>query len=285
MAGPTTSGLGAPDTGYRRRAHFYDVEYRTTEDHGYLQRLVTDRVRSILEIPSGSGRNADWLIAAGRRVVCADLEPGMVDQVRARIEKAAAQDRVTAVQADMRELDLPERFDLILVPQEAFQLLHEPGDAERALPRLASHLRPGGTLLLDLHTFDSDGSRAGSRARDVSPLPDYFDPRLAEGRVVTEWRRPVPPTGWLERARSQHSEGSRMRIVYDYRFGEGDRELDRWTSSIRMRRYTADGIADLAARSGLRIQRMALDYAGTPWVPGAARMVTHLCAASEEEER
>ncbi|WP_327358355.1 class I SAM-dependent methyltransferase [Streptomyces sp. NBC_01304] len=283
MATPSTATSGpVPEAGYEQRARYYEVEYRTTVDQAFLQSLVTDTTTSILEIPCGAGRNTDWLIAAGRETVCVDLEPAMVRRVRDRIAAAGANALVTAVQADLRELDLGRRFDLIIVPQEAFQLVESHQDAERALRRLAHHLAPGGSLLLDLHSFGPDNAPGG---QGTSALPDYFDPALPDGLPVTEWRRDIAPSGWLERSRVQHDEGTHMRIDYLYRRGEGDRVQEQWQSSIRLRRYRRPEVEAMADRADLYIDRTARDYTGAPWTPGSARMITLLRPASSATDR
>ncbi|MBM4792849.1 class I SAM-dependent methyltransferase [Streptomyces sioyaensis] len=283
-----TTNRSARQGGYVERARFYEVEYRTTVDQEFLKGLVTDKVQSVLEIPCGAGRNLDWLLATGRQVLCADLEPAMVQRVGERIAAAGATDRATAAQADLRKLDFGRRFDLILVPQEAFQLVEAPGDAEQALSALARQLAPGGTLLLDLHTFAADkhDRRDKQDRHHQNPaLPDYFDPAIEDGTLFHEWRRTLQGPRWLERSRRQHDEGgARTRIDYHYRLGEDERVLDRWESWIRLRRYTREEIAGLAGQAGLRIAGMARDYSGTPWTPGAARMITLLRSATGQED-
>lgn len=267
-----------PCVDYAERARFYEVEYRTDIDRPFLRSLLTPEVRSVLEIPCGAGRNLDWLADSGRQVVCADIEPAMVERVRERITAAGAGERVSAVIADLCELDLGRRFDLILVPQEAFQLLAEPGQAERALHRLAQHLTRDGTLLLDLHTFRAD--RPGVR----SPLPDYFDPAVPAGELTVEWTRPVDGRRWLSRARRQHDEGTAVRVEYHYQLGAGNRLISSWQSEIRLRRHTLGELRSLAAHAGLRVTQVASGYDGTPHTPGAARLVTLLRPADHPEQ-
>jgi SAM-dependent methyltransferase len=269
----------APLIDYAERARYYEVEYRTDVDRSFLRGLLTPEVGSVLEIPCGAGRNLDWLADSGRQVVCADLEPAMVARVEERIAAARAGERISAVVADLCDFDLGRRFDLVLVPQEAFQLLAEPGQGERALRRLARHLSEGGTLLLDLHTFRAD--RPGGR----SPLPDYFDPALPAGETVVEWTRPVDGDRWLSRARRQHDEGATVSVDYHYQLSTADRLIGSWQSHIRLRRYTLRELQALAARAGLRVSRVASDYDGTPHAPGAARLITLLQPARHREQR
>lgn len=259
----------APEVGYDRRAQIYDVEYATTVDHDFLRSLVTDQVESVLEIPCGAGRNLPWLIDSGRRTVCADLEPGMVDKVRQRAQRAGATGRISAVTANMCTFDLRRTFDLVLVPQEAFQLIESAEDAYRALVQLRRHLSPHGVLLLDLHTFTIDSTPG------VPALPDYYDPEFPDGVVVEEWKRPLKDGGWLTRARTQLPAEEHMQIDYHYRLDQGG-VRDEWRSTIRLRRYTRQSVLDLATRAGLRVERTARDYRGTEWEPGAARMITLL---------
>jgi cyclopropane fatty-acyl-phospholipid synthase-like methyltransferase len=174
---------------YAERAAFYETEYATTADHAFLKALVTPDVHAILEVPAGVGRNLDWLAATGREVVMADLERAMIVHLRERLAERGAQERVTALVADMRSLNLPRRFDLLIVPQGGLQLLSGPEDALRALQSLRPHLRSRGRLVLDLATFEAgvDG--------DEDARPSYFDPIVPNGQLVHEWVRPLPDGG------------------------------------------------------------------------------------------
>jgi SAM-dependent methyltransferase len=256
---------------YAERAALYDVEYQTTVDQEFLRGLVHDQVRSILEIPCGSGRNLGWLSDTGREVLCADLEEAMVRRVADRITALDATARMGAVRADLRDFDLGREFDLVLVPQEAFQLLPGVADAAAALGRLAAHLAPGGRLLLDLHRF------AGGR----DALPDYFDPADPPDTLVVEWTRPAGDGRTLTRARRYTDHGATVHIGYRYRLRHADGSVRRWTSEITLRRYELADLAAMATTAGLVIQRVAGDYTGRPYEPGAGRMITILARADE----
>jgi SAM-dependent methyltransferase len=169
--------------GYSRRAQYYAVEYQTDVDRPLLEGHVTSDVGSILEIPCGAGRNLAWLAGTGRLVLCADIEPAMIDVVEEEIAALGVGDRVRARVADMRTLELGQTFDLALVPQEAIQLLAGPDDVTRALRAVAGSLAPGGTLLVDLFDF-----RAGARAA-TGTLPDYYDPARPDGVAIEDWIR------------------------------------------------------------------------------------------------
>ena len=120
---------------YKERAEFYEIEYATDVDQAFLYSLVTADVHSLLEIPAGVGRNLSWLHATGRLVVVADRERAMVQQLSTHIQNRGAADAILPVVADMCDLSLGRIFDLILVPQGAFQLLLNSQDALPHIPQ------------------------------------------------------------------------------------------------------------------------------------------------------
>jgi SAM-dependent methyltransferase len=260
-------------SGYAVRARYYDVEYQARSDQPFLRSLVTGAVRSILEIPCGAGRNLPWLAATGRQVVCADLEPQMVRRVRERARQLGAGARVRGVVADLRTVDLDQCFDLVLVPQEAFQLLTGAGEAVAALGRLRAHLAPGGTLLVDLHSFTAD------RSGEPDAVLDYFDPALPDGVATQEWTRAVTG-GQLSRRRTQWSDGQTVRILYVYALSRPAAATGHWESEVVLRRYRLAEFARLAGRAELRVTSASRNYAGDPYLPGSARAVVLLRAGS-----
>lgn len=258
-----TEGRGAA---YAQRARFYAVEYDETADHAFLSGLVSEDVGSVLEIPCGAGRNAGWLAGTGREVTLADMEPRMVEETKSRLEHLRAGPQVRTAVADMRRLDLGRGFDLILVPREAFQLLTNRREALDASRALRKHLNPSGKLFIDLATFAADGF--GERGLD----PSYFDPEVAEGRLVEEWSRDLPDGETLTRSRVQRDEGSTVRVEYAYELRENE-SVRRWCSKVRLRRYSLEGITELLEEAGMRVVEVYRNYRRTPYERGAARIL------------
>lgn len=252
---------------YRERAEFYEVEYAETNDQPFLNSLVTDGVRSILEVPCGAGRNVGWLANTGRPVVCADIEPSMVERLKERVRAEGAADRIRPVVADMRTLDLEATFDLILVPQEAFQLLTDRADALRALKALGRHLDRRSTLMIDLFSFAPDDRD------DRSVYPGYFDPKMEDGRLVPEWTRSLPSGANLSRSRVQHHEDGTVRVEYFYSVTQAGVTLDRWRSEVRLKKYGPSAFRNLLQEANLEIKRAFRNYSREPYTPGAARMI------------
>ena len=253
--------------GYSRRAQYYAVEYQTNVDRPLLEGHVTSDVASILEIPCGAGRNLAWLAGTGRFVLCADIEPAMIDVVEEEIGALGVGDRVRARVADMRILELGQTFDLVLVPQEAMQLLAGPDDVARALRALAGSLAPGGTLVVDLFDF-----RAGGRAA-TSTLPDYYDPGRPDGVGIMDWTREADGGLHMTRVRRQRPEPPVMHIDYSYEVRDGNQQVDAWCSTIALHSYTQAEVTELAGRAGLRVERVLGDYEANEAPPSAPRMI------------
>jgi len=106
----------------------------------------------VLEIGSGSGRDAELLEAAGVDVRRTDITPGFVDQLRASGHQADVLDPLTD------DLDDPARpgtpYDGVWA---SASLLHvDRADLPAVLSRLAAATRPGGVLALALKEGDGD---------------------------------------------------------------------------------------------------------------------------------
>jgi SAM-dependent methyltransferase len=259
--------------GYAERAAFYETEYATTADHAFLRALVTSDVCTILEVPAGVGRNLEWLADSGRAVVMADLEPAMIARLRERIAERGAAACVTALMADMRYLSLPQRFDLLIVPQGGLQLLPGPEDALRALTSLHRHMSDSGRLVLDLTTFEAgiDG--------DDDARSSYFDPIVPNGQFVHEWTRPLPDGRSLTRCRTQHLERDTLTTTFFYQIEAPDGSVEESSFVMGSRRYQYEQVALLADTVGLRVERVCRNYRGDPYLGSGHRMIFVLTVA------
>jgi ubiquinone/menaquinone biosynthesis C-methylase UbiE len=156
--------------------------------------LIGDvRGRRVLDVGCGTGRHALVLAAQGAEVVGLDPSPEMLDRAR---EKARARGlRVTLRQAAVSVL--PARlgaYDLVL----CCLVLSHVADLSEAVSVLASHVRPGGRVILsDFHPFNLliglRTSCVGDGAKYVVPnylhLPsEYFGALSSAGLRVTHFQ-------------------------------------------------------------------------------------------------
>jgi len=199
----------APDDEVRRRqtpaAAASEVIWHELECGSYRadlplwQELAALHGDPILEIGAGTGRVSLALARAGHDVVALDLDPVLLDALRARTAGAA----VETVRADARAFALARRdFGLCIVPMQTIQLLGGRAGRLAFLRCARAHLRDGGAIACAiacaLEPFDCahgdpapppdsmrvDGARYVSRPTGV---------RLLGRRVLIERERVILP--------------------------------------------------------------------------------------------
>jgi SAM-dependent methyltransferase len=106
------------------------------------------RGRDALDAACGTGNSTLPLIARGLRVSACDLSPAMVAAARRKLPDG----RRVGV-ADMRMLDLRERFDLVTCLDDGVNYLLGEEQLRAGLAGLARSLRPGGLLVFDVNTL------------------------------------------------------------------------------------------------------------------------------------
>ena len=129
---------------YERQARAWDeTRTRALFEADWLGRFAATLPPggTVLDLGCGAGEPiARWLIEAGFRVTGVDISEAMLAVARDRWPDGDWR------RADMRRLDLGERFDGIVAWDSFFHLTPE---AQRAcLPAMARHLSPGGAILV-----------------------------------------------------------------------------------------------------------------------------------------
>ncbi|WP_371409283.1 class I SAM-dependent methyltransferase [Micromonospora zamorensis] len=149
-----------------------------------LLRLAERATGPILELGCGTGRLTFPLLQQGHHVVALDLSPDMLDVLRHRLAEPANEgyaDRLEIVQADMADLDLGRRFDLIVAPASAVWE-NDAGQRARLFTAVRHHLTDGGHFVLQiapaLAAPFTDRNRPVFENVEVFVLPDARSPVL-----------------------------------------------------------------------------------------------------------
>lgn len=128
----------------------------------------------VLDVGCGVGRWSRLLAARGAIVTGIDLSPTMVAQAQQRAQAEGVAGRCRFQVQDLANLDVGERFDLVL-GVTVLQHILDPGALRAAVLRMTAHLQPGGRMIL-LEAAPSgvvdrcDSTVFQARQRDV-----YFD--------------------------------------------------------------------------------------------------------------
>jgi SAM-dependent methyltransferase len=114
----------------------------------------------VLELGAGTGRATAFLARAASRVVALDLSLDLAAVARRRL---AGIPGASVLVADMRQVRLAARFDLVVAVDDPFVHLIEDDDRDRALATVARHLAPGGRFVLDAAWLSPPRRRAAAR--------------------------------------------------------------------------------------------------------------------------
>lgn len=248
---------------YSRRARSYHVEYVEDRDIEFVRALVEQGSGHVLEVPCGSGRLSRAIAPLARKLTVVDIEPQMVAQAVEAVTVSGYADRVSGEISDMRSLALPQHFDLAVIPREALQLL-PPEQGAQALAAVASHLRPGGRLFVDLATFRADAVG--------EPDPDYYDPSRENGVWRTDWERPLTARGSLTRQSAQYDDSASIRFDLRYETHERGKRVERWGSEMRLYRYDRTWIDDHVPPS-TEVEVVYGDYDGSEFSDTSPRLL------------
>lgn len=137
--------------------HYADPSYYTktykerTHDVEYYAKLAKRSKGPVLEYGVGNGRVALAIAKAGVQVTGVDLSRPMLDSLAATLKTLPkqVQSRVRFHHGDMRELELGERFPLVIAPFNCVLHLYTRSDMEQFLLRVRQHLAPRGSFVFD----------------------------------------------------------------------------------------------------------------------------------------
>jgi len=261
-------------------ARYYDLDL--LEDPGDLALYEALARRSdgrILELGAGSGRLAVPLAVRGHAVTAVDLDPAMIGRARDAWQRAivelgrsdgglegsaegrsgASAGSLELVEADMRDLDLPGRFDLAILALNTLLLLGDRGSQQAALATMARHLTPNGVAVVDVW------------------LPSSGDLALYDGRLLMEWQRDDPETGErVAKCASARHDAATASVTLTQLFDAWPAEggtLRRVSRTDTLRLVGADELVAMADAAGLRVERLAGDHQMGGFGPGAERTV------------
>jgi ubiquinone/menaquinone biosynthesis C-methylase UbiE len=139
---------------------------------------------TVLDVGCGPGFFSIGLaqmVGKSGRVIAADLQEGMLQKLRDKIQGTDLQERITLHKCEKGKLGLSENVDFVL----AFYMVHEVPDQQGFLDEIKSILKPNGRVLIvepPLHTskagFDETIRRAQNAGLKVIDRPKLFPNRV-----------------------------------------------------------------------------------------------------------
>ncbi|MFY9825812.1 MAG: class I SAM-dependent methyltransferase [Thermoanaerobaculia bacterium] len=226
---------------YRRVLPFYEAELADRGDGDLWTWAASSPAGCrVLEFGAGSGRATAFLARSAGFVVAFDLSLEMIAAARRRL--AGASNVVLAV-ADMREIELRGRFDLVAAVDDPFVHLVEDEDRERAVANVARHLAPGGRFILDAAWFS----------------PDQRWTAAGEGGLIKEHSG----TGGLLVHETWHCDPRSRLCTASYAYSRPGEPVER--ASFPARLWSREELEHRARAAGLRVTHLWGDYDRRPW--------------------
>jgi SAM-dependent methyltransferase len=230
---------------------FYDEWTKdVTGDVDFYVRRATEVPGPVVELGAGTGRIAIPTAQAGQRVIAVDLSTGMLTEMRKRAAEAGVADRVTFVEADMRDFVVSDPVKLVTIPYRSF--LHMP-----CLTSVNQSLVPGGRLILNRFVPDPAFVAGQDRRRN---LHGEFTDEL--GRRCELWVTPeyeVTTQNITIRA-----------IVEAY---DGERHVETSESALHVRMVYRYEMGHLLARSGFEVEALYGDFDERPLTEDCREMI------------
>ena len=113
----------------------------------YKKWLPKNKEAEILELCCGTGRLTIPIAKDGYSICGVDYTPSMLEQ--AKMKAIEAELVIDFIEADIRMLDLQEKFDLIFIPFNSIHHLYKNEDLFKVFNVVRNHLKDGGLFLLD----------------------------------------------------------------------------------------------------------------------------------------
>jgi SAM-dependent methyltransferase len=246
-------------------AALYDLVYADYDaDLGLYEQFAARGETPALELAVGSGRVALHLARQGHRVVGIDTSRPMLERLESALDDVT-RPRVRLVEADMRDFDLGERFDLVYCALDSFEQMLTNDDAIAALGCVARHLSKGGVFVTELRTL-----------RSVEWAPSGHPP------LSYEWTREDAATGEtvtkLSSIRADASAQATTTTLFFDRTGR-DGLARRRTFDVTLRVFGRQEFELLLSRAGLQ---MAQVYGGYDLSPPTEDSDTMIVVAQRE---
>jgi SAM-dependent methyltransferase len=113
----------------------------------YKKWLPKNKDAKILELCCGTGRLTLPIAKDGYNICGVDYTPSMLEQAKAKVSEAGL--GIDFIEADIRTLNLQEKFDLIFIPFNSIHHLYKNEDLFKTLRCVKHHLKEEGLFLLD----------------------------------------------------------------------------------------------------------------------------------------
>ncbi|WP_196259903.1 class I SAM-dependent methyltransferase [Pelagibacterium limicola] len=213
--------------------------------------------RRVLELACGSGRFTVPLAKSGAHVVGGDLSETMLERARSVARETGA--KVNFVTLDMRDFQLNQSFDAVVIAANSIMHMHSTEDFARLFATIRRHLAPGGNLVFDVFVPNARLLRLPLGERQL--LGSFRHDEL--GEIVVEETISYNPTTQISEANWYWSTASNPSFR---------------RTSLRLRQIFPQELPLLLRQNGFELVSRFGDFDRRPLTPESWRQV---CIAKE----
>lgn len=236
---------------YQWRAQYYQIEEEDLGDLAFYTKLLLETEGPTLVVPAGAGRLLPLAQSRLDLSFC-DREPAMVQVTRSRLSSMGLPKHLAFV-GDIFCLRPLISYGAVVVPAESTQMFG-PKLLPQMLTGLRAALKPSGSLVLDLATFDP--ARCGD-----PEAPRYFRPVFLEGTTWKQWRRQAPDGSWVTRHVAHRDYRTHIDFTFTYTVESPWKSLMIRKSSLSLWRYDQAELMKLASDAGFECKPCETSYA------------------------
>jgi ubiquinone/menaquinone biosynthesis C-methylase UbiE len=216
----------------------------TWEDRPFYLGIIRRVGEPALDVGCGTGRLLLDYLGEGVDIDGVDVSPEMLAICRTKAEELGL--APTLYERAIEELELPRRYRTIIVPSSSIQLVLDPEAARRAASRLASHVEPGGVLVMPFMLLDGDHRWVKEAVRPDGTVLR----RTSESRY--------DPDTQLEDTDELYE------VIVDGEVVASERHVQ----SPATRSYTPEQARALYAQAGLEVERVLAGFTDEPYDDG-----------------
>ncbi|MEO1258691.1 MAG: class I SAM-dependent methyltransferase [Bacteroidota bacterium] len=159
-------------------ANIYDgMNTDLTDLQFYKKWLPEKKDTRLLELCCGTGRLTLPIAKEGYNITGVDYTSSMLEQAKSKAFSAGL--KVEFIEADIRQLDLPDKYDLIFIPFNSIHHLYKNEDLIKAFNVVKKHLKEDGSFLLDC--FNPNIEYIVEGEKEQKKIAEYT---TADGRKV-----------------------------------------------------------------------------------------------------
>jgi SAM-dependent methyltransferase len=137
-----------------KHAAYYDIFYRDKpyeKEAEFIHQLLTEyskgRIKTLLELACGTGKHALVLEKLGYQIVATDYSEDLL--AVAQQKATAAGSKIEFREQDMRELNLPERFDAVYCLFDSIGYVQTNEAIRKVLDGVSAQLKSGGLFVFE----------------------------------------------------------------------------------------------------------------------------------------